>query len=261
MSMSKKNTLGCMGCLATIVAVTVAGLMVVAGAVFWLYLQYQEDPGFWYKRYPGLTRTVSSLVLSPLHSPEALEIDEVAFDSDTYDSFVKKQTALVEVFQDQNTVGKPFAGSFTDRELMVFVMSELANYGVRHYNLQFHEGGLSLMASIPAQSLRPYLPTSQPEIFYQIYDSLQYINLDMELKIGWVEKEFSPFSIVRLKPGNIMIPKAVLEHLSTELLNRKQELESRILSELDLRRTKLQSVVLKRGSLEFSGLWNVAKQE
>jgi hypothetical protein len=257
--MSKKNTLGCMGCLATIVAVWFAGLMVVAGAFFWLYLEYQEDPGFWYKRYPGLTRTVSSLILSPLHSAEALEIPEVAFDSDAYDSFVQKQTALVEVFQDQATPEKPFSGSFTDKELMVFVMSELANYGIRHYNLHFHEQGLSLMASIPAQSLRPYLPTSQPEIFYQIYDSLQYINLDLELKIGWAENQFTPFEILRLKPGNIMIPKAVLDHLSAELLKRKPELETKILNELSQRRTKLQSVVLKRGTLEFSGLWNVAQ--
>lgn len=259
--MAKSGNLGCVGCLATLCAFFLAIGLSIAALGFWLYNSYANDPGFWYKEYPGVTRSVASLLLSPFHSPEPLPIPEVAFESESYDSFIAKQTALVEIFQDQTVPARPFQGSFTDKELVVFLMSEMANYGVRNYSLAFREETLDLKASVPAQSLRPYLPADLPEIFFQIYDSLIYLNVEAIVRIGWQNPSLQPLQVQSLKVGSVVLPKAVLERFTLELQVRVKQGEEQIRSRLAANKIQLDSVRLKEGELQFSGLWNVVNAQ
>ncbi len=246
-----------MGCLATLVALGLFCFLVAGGFGYWVFTKTRQDPLFIIKEYPGFVRSTSTLILDPFHSDEPLDIEEYAFDSAAYDSFMQKQTALVEVFQNSQIKNSPFEGLFTAQELMTFVMADLANLGIRRYRVEFLENQARIQASVPAQSLKKFLPEGQPELFYQIYDTLQYINLDLDLQVGWGEEGLNPLRIQNVRLGDITMPQAFVD-MSNESLNlKKTGFSNQIRAELAKKRLALKSAGLTPEGLKFSGLWNI----
>ncbi len=253
--MAKKSSFGCLGIIVTLIAFAASIFIVVTGFSFWIIYQYNQDPLFLFRKYPALAKSISSVLLKPVNAEQPLPIEDVAFNETAYQNFVQKQGKILDLLQNPNARNVPVEIVFVDTELKAFLLSELAKYEIRKYDIVFQEGGFNLKASAPASVFRPFLPQSLPESMYQIYDTLGFVNCDIAIKFSY-DGGIKELELISFDTGEFKFPAMMMPKIREQFANQRGRVQEWLQSRAAEVKFQINSIRFQTAAMTLQGVYN-----